>query len=674
MKKLHLLKTILLLCALIAGSNSAWADDVTGTINFGSADGSTKIQGSTSSGTGTVTYTDSGDDNLGNTWTITTVTSNEKSFTQFASYSQVGAGSKPVTSITLTTTLPASQTIKAFSAKFGGFSSTAGSVTLKVGDTSVGTGSLSGTSDVTVSATNTTTSGTVLTVTVTGIAKGVKCYYISYSYASSDISSAAAFANATPSINWPTATNYTQAATTAVGYTGTLTYSIGSTNTAGASINSSTGEVTVTKAGSVQVVATAPAITGYLSSTASYTLTVNDVREVASLSWSSNDVEIFIDAASYDLPTLNNPNSLVVTYSATGTEGLASVTPAGVVTVNTSITGTATIKANFAGNETYKPRNASYTISVIDPTEKGSKYNPYTVAEIIALNPTSTSEAKETGKYVIGYIIGTVNSATGALVNTNIDSDSNLAIADNPNETENFCSVQLPSGTIRTALNAKPANHPYYVGVTKVLVKGDVFKYCQRPGIKNTSSGSVVGQKVKITSSGLATYCTDVNLKFDGEVEAYIAKEEGGKINLYQVTNVPANTGVLLRATGISVDTSFDVGTTVDTDDVTGNIFVKGTDAAVATGTYNYILSKKSGIVGFYYANGNTVAKNRAYLHTTLAEAHIALDFDNDVTAIEAVSTKQSTTDGQYYNLAGQRVAQPVKGLYIVNGKKVIIK
>ena len=31
-------------------------------------------------------------------------------------------------------------------------------------------------------------------------------------------------------------------------------------------------------------------------------------------------------------------------------------------------------------------------------------------------------------------------------------------------------------------------------------------------------------------------------------------------------------------------------------------------------------------------------------------------------------------TDGEFYNLAGQRVAQPTKGLYIVNGKKVVIK
>lgn len=35
---------------------------------------------------------------------------------------------------------------------------------------------------------------------------------------------------------------------------------------------------------------------------------------------------------------------------------------------------------------------------------------------------------------------------------------------------------------------------------------------------------------------------------------------------------------------------------------------------------------------------------------------------------------KKVVTDYQYYNLNGQRVAQPTKGVYIVNGKKIIIK
>lgn len=154
----------------------------TATINFGSASGSTKIEGSESDGTGTVTYTDTGNDSQGNEWTITTVTSNAKSFTQKSTYSQVGASDKGVSSITLTTTLPASKDILAMSAKVGGFSGTAGTVSLNVGSTQIGSGSLDAGNDVIVSSTS-TASGTVLTVTITPSAnKGVKVYYVSVTY------------------------------------------------------------------------------------------------------------------------------------------------------------------------------------------------------------------------------------------------------------------------------------------------------------------------------------------------------------------------------------------------------------------------------------------------------------------------------------------------------------
>ena len=148
-----------------------------GTITFGSAEGSTKINSTSVTG----------DDSMGNTWTITTVfpNNNNTSFTQNANYSQVGASNKPATSITFTTTLPAEAIISAFEAKFGGFNNTAGDVTLLVDSETVGTGSLNASEDVIVQNTTTAT-GTVLTVTVTNIARGVKCYYISYTLSTSE--------------------------------------------------------------------------------------------------------------------------------------------------------------------------------------------------------------------------------------------------------------------------------------------------------------------------------------------------------------------------------------------------------------------------------------------------------------------------------------------------------
>lgn len=174
MKTLHTIYTnfakrvlITLIALTTIGVGTILAAGETGTINFSSSD--VKINAAS------VTA----QDNLGNTWTITTV--GTTSYTASKSYYQVGSSANPATSITFTTTLPQSVNITNLSAKFGGFGDTAGKITLKVSETVVGSGNLNATNDVTVENTSTAT-GTVLTVTVTDIARGVKCYYISYTY------------------------------------------------------------------------------------------------------------------------------------------------------------------------------------------------------------------------------------------------------------------------------------------------------------------------------------------------------------------------------------------------------------------------------------------------------------------------------------------------------------
>ena len=162
-----LMMRMMLVVAIVVGGKVAWGQ-TTGTISFGN--NGTKINSTNVSG----------NDNLENTWTITTVMA-QTSFTQSTNYSQVGSSNKPATSITFTTTLPSSVNITSMSAKFGGFNGTAGTITLKVGSTTIGSGSLSATSDVTVNS-NRSATGNVLTVTVTNISKGVKVYYIRYTY------------------------------------------------------------------------------------------------------------------------------------------------------------------------------------------------------------------------------------------------------------------------------------------------------------------------------------------------------------------------------------------------------------------------------------------------------------------------------------------------------------
>ncbi|MBQ2188826.1 MAG: InlB B-repeat-containing protein [Bacteroidales bacterium] len=154
-----------------ASFTAQWSNATTGTIHFCSTAGTGNMNINTSPKEGT--------DDIGNTWTV--VTEGTTSFTPSNNYCQIGSGSKPATSITFTMTLPNDVTISTFSAKFGGNSGTAGDITLKVGETTVGTGSLNASTDVIVNSTS-IVYGNVLTVTVTNIAKGVKAYYISYSY------------------------------------------------------------------------------------------------------------------------------------------------------------------------------------------------------------------------------------------------------------------------------------------------------------------------------------------------------------------------------------------------------------------------------------------------------------------------------------------------------------
>ena len=172
-----------------------------------------------------------------------------------------------------------------------------------------------------------------------------------------EVSSAATFAETAPSIDFPATSTYTQEATTAEGYTGTVTYEI-TANTAGATIEGST--VTVTKAGSVTVKATAPAVEGFLSSTATYTLTVNDAREECGLAFAESSQQVTVGNV-LDAPELTNPNSLTVSYSSSD-ESVATVDADGNVTG--VAVGTATITATFDGNDLYQAGSASYTVRV----------------------------------------------------------------------------------------------------------------------------------------------------------------------------------------------------------------------------------------------------------------------------------------------------------------------
>ena len=106
------------------------------------------------------------------------------------------------------------------------------------------------------------------------------------------------------------------------------------------------------------------------------------------------------------------------------------------------------------------------------------------------------------------------------------------------------------------------------------------------------------------------------------------------------------------------------------------NAFIRGTGAAVETGSnpFNYILNNVGGVVGFYKANGQIVATNRAYLQAPVSASRLSFVFDDEeeVTGIKTINTVKNGE--AIYNLNGQRVNKAKNGLYILNGRKVMFK
>ena len=143
-------------------------------------------------------------------------------------------------------------------------------------------------------------------------------------------------------------------------------------------------------------------------------------------------------------------------------------------------------------------------------------------------------------------------------------------------------------------------------------------------------------------------------------------------LTLDEVTQVPAGTPLLLKGEGAKTAIVLDATPAAPAT----NLLSVSDGSALATGKYAYVLAKNGASACFKQWTGAMSSLNgrvMLVLDEAVATARAMFNLDDDVTAIEAVKAK-NVENGQFFNLAGQRVAQPTKGLYIVNGKKVIIK
>ena len=152
------------------------------------------------------------------------------------------------------------------------------------------------------------------------------------------------------------------------------------------------------------------------------------------------------------------------------------------------------------------------------------------------------------------------------------------------------------------------------------------------------------------------------------EVSTYKVAEAGQAI--------PANTGVILLGTDAQV-TMLPRTTETTVEIAEGALGNSAGAAKDITSENSYVLSKQSSTWAFYKVGTGATAlpMNKAYLvlPNGTSEGVIRFNFGN-TTGMELVGTDAAAAQGKVYDLSGREVKVAAKGLYIVGGKKVIVK
>ena len=158
--------------------------------------------------------------------------------------------------------------------------------------------------------------------------------------------------------------------------------------------------------------------------------------------------------------------------------------------------------------------------------------------------------------------------------------------------------------------------------------------------------------------------------KLPAGVKAYkVTKMTASEVTASEVTGqVAANTGLILKADAAK---SYDIPVVASGAAVEGNL-LKAAVAATEVAD-----DKAYGLKGgkFHKLNAGTIPAGKAYLlaDDITSAPELTINFGG-TTGIADVRSKKADVRSEIYNLNGQRVAQPAKGLYIQNGRKVILK
>lgn len=343
---------------------------------------------------------------------------------------------------------------------------------------------------------------------------------------------------------------------------------------------------------------------------------------------------------------------------------------------------TLTLKAiAVLGDKTSDVVEATYTL--FETTNNGSFEKPYTPAEFIVLNPTENV-------WVKGVILGNATNK-GEGFDTTDPKNTNVCIG------EAGLDKNIPVAMVKNDHNLIRDLNLHTLTGKELMVYGSYTEdYFSRRGIKNPQLFFIDGNnalaKMDVaTKEGYSTFYNTYAVQVPAGVQCGIVTGvENGVMTIdYKYTEgmyIPAKTPVIVKAEGIK---TYPLAiSTSDANAPTTNLLKGAAEDGKFTAEANYYYYKlaydnftaKTGL-GFYWgaAEGGAfkMKAGKAYLavEKTVAQGAQKFSLEGNATGIEAVE-QANEANRVVYTLDGRRVMNEklAKGLYIINGKKVLVK
>lgn len=177
---------------------------------------------------------------------------------------------------------------------------------------------------------------------------------------------------------------------------------------------------------------------------------------------------------------------------------------------------------------------------------------------------------------------------------------------------------------------------------------------------------------ISTTSSTWQTLVSAYDVLLPDEIEAHVVTSiTDDKVNTEKVTGVKGGVPYLLKVPGTGAE--YTLTRALDVTDPEKTNLLEISDSETTSGVY--VLADKGTGAKFYLWQGGLLGSGRVYLPANdAARSLFSLEIGDDETT-GVIELKNSRIEElEFYDLSGHRVMTPKKGVYVVNGKKVIIK